>query len=246
MTNSNLTYDNQGISVDCVVFGFDGSTLRVLLSHRWREGEGVKSFDCKLPGSLIADNEDLPGAAHRVIHDLMGARPVRLYAIDSFSDPQRVPKTDLRWINSYYHVALARVLTVVYFALVKLDSRLMAHTTRKGGEWAIVSDVEKLALDHNQILIAGFDHLAQQLRHEPVAFDLLPNEFTIRQLRNLYEVVLDIEMDSRNFRKKILSLSYIIPLKKRESFVSHKPAKFFAFDEKLYKRSIERKITFLS
>jgi 8-oxo-dGTP diphosphatase len=237
MGNPNLTYDNQAISVDCTVFGFDGSALRVLLVHRHHTlPSGEETEDLKLPGSLISDCEDLPSAASRVMRELIGVRSIYLKQMEVFSDPQRVRGSELRWINTFYGVSLSRVLTVGFFALVKLDEKLMHYSKRKGGEWAELGHVRRLALDHNKILVTAIDYLIQLFQQEPIAFEFLPRKFTLKQLQKLYETVLDVEIDNRNFRKKILSLEYVLPAGKCEEGVPHKPAQYYFFDRKIYKR----------
>ncbi|MDR2814379.1 MAG: NUDIX hydrolase [Prevotellaceae bacterium] len=237
MGNPNLTYDNQAISVDCTVFGFDGRALRVLLIHRRRMlPSGEELSDLKLPGSLISDAEDLPSAANRVTRELVGSRSIYLKQMEVFSNPQRVQGQELMWINSYYGVALSRVLTVAFFALVKLDDRLITYSRRKGGEWVELGDVRRLALDHNKILVTAIDYLISLFQQEPVAFEFLPRKFTVKQLQTLYEIVLDVGLDNRNFRKKILSLEYILPAGECEEGVAHKPAQYYTFDRKSYKR----------
>jgi 8-oxo-dGTP diphosphatase len=237
MGDINLTYDKQAISVDCVVFGFDGKALRVLLVQRRRVmPTGEILMDNKLPGSLISDVEDLTHAASRVTQELVGSRNIYLRQMEIFSDPQRVQGTELNWINNYYQVSLSRVVTMVFFALVKLDKKLMNYTTRKGAEWVELNEVRRLALDHNKILITAIDYLLQLFQQDPVAFELLPRKFTLRQLQNLYEAIFDVEIDNRNFRKKILSLEYLVPTGEMENSVSHKPAQYYCFDQKKYKQ----------
>ncbi|MDR1024053.1 MAG: NUDIX hydrolase [Prevotellaceae bacterium] len=241
MGDPSLKYDNQAISVDCTVFGFDGKDLCVLLVERRRAQVSGESDDLKLPGSLISDAEDLLSAANRVTRELTGARSIYLKQMEVFSDPQRVQGQELMWINSYYGVSLSRVLTVVFFALVKLDEKLMSYVKRKGGVWVELNSVRQLALDHNKILVKAIDYLILLFQQEPIAFKFLPRKFTIKQLQKLYEVVFDVEIDNRNFRKKILSLEYVQPISEHEVMVAHKPAQYYTFDRKIYKRENKRR-----
>jgi 8-oxo-dGTP diphosphatase len=237
MGDVNLTYDKQAISVDCVIFGFDGKSLRVLLKQRQRElPSGEVLVDSKLPGSLISDSEDLTCAAQRVVQTLIGLRNINLRQMEIFSDPQRVQGNELEWINKYYGITLSRVVTMVFFTLVKLDSKLIAYTERREADWVELNDVRHLAFDHNKILIAAIDRLITLFRQEPVAFDFLPRKFTLRHLQNLYEAVYDIAIDNRNFRKKMLSLPYIVPSGESEKEVSHKPAQYYYFDRRKYRQ----------
>lgn len=237
-----LTYDRQAISVDCVVFGFDGHALKVLLIRRRKEfSDGGEKIDMKLPGSLIAVGENLETAAQRVMSELTGINNIYLCQMEVFSDPHRVVGEELDWINDYYGVTLSRVVTVVFYALVRLDSRLTGYTVRKNARWVELGEVKRLALDHKNILISAIDFLRRRFRQEPMAYELLPRKFTVRMLQNLYEAVLDMEIDNRNFRKKILSQSYIVPVGEKETGVAHKPARYYRFDRKTYERENKRK-----
>jgi ADP-ribose pyrophosphatase YjhB (NUDIX family) len=245
MGNPGLVYDKQAISVDCVIFGFDGTAMHVLLVKRKRTlSSGETITDQKLPGSLISDKEDLPGAAARVTQELIGPLPIDLRQMEIFSDPKRVEGEALKWINDYYGVAISRVVTMAFFAVVKLDRRLKNYTLRKGADWVELNEVRHLALDHNQILITAIDYLMQLFRQEPVAFEFLPRKFTIKQLQNLYEAVFDTSLDNRNFRRKILPL-YIVPTGESEDSVTHRPAQYYYFDSKKYKQ-VNKKLFKLS
>jgi 8-oxo-dGTP diphosphatase len=219
-----------------VIFGFDGTAIHVLLVQRRRvlpSGEIITGQ--KLPGSLISDREDLPHAAMRITRELIGAQPVKLRQMEIFSDPQRVQGDELKWVNGYYGVKITRVVTMVFFALVKLDQRLRNYSMRKGADWVELDEVRGLALDHNQILMRAIDCLMQLFRKEPVAFEFLPKKFTIKQLQSLYEAVFDTSIDNRNFRRKMLPL-YIVPTGEAEASVTHRPAQYYYFDRKKYKQ----------
>jgi 8-oxo-dGTP diphosphatase len=236
-----LRYDKQALSVDCVVFGFNGKSLKVLLEKRLRTLPAHKIInDLKLPGSLISDMEDINDAAYRVIREYTGTRIINLRQMEVFSEPRRVQGTELRWINDYYHVSLTRVVTIVFFALVKLDDKLEFHSLRNGAQWVELNEVQNLALDHNKILITAIDRLLNLFHLEPVAFEFLPKKFTIRQLQNLYETVFDVEIDNRNFRKKMVSLEYLVPTEEKEKKVAHKPAQYYIFDKRKYEQKNKR------
>ncbi|MCL2097395.1 MAG: NUDIX hydrolase [Bacteroidales bacterium] len=246
MRTRSLHYDKQALSVDCVVFGFNGKLLKVLLEKRRRISPSRKIIsDLKLPGSLISDTEDINDAAYRVISEFTGARNISLRQMEVFSEPKRVQGNELNWINDYYRVSLTRVVTIVFFALVKLDEKLEDYSHRRGAKWVELNEVQNLALDHNKILITAIDHLLNLFHLEPVAFEFLPRKFTIRQLQNLYETIFDVKIDNRNFRKKMASLEYVVPLDKKESNVAHKPAQYYSFNKRKYEQK-NRKIFKLS
>lgn len=215
---------NQSLSVDCAVFGFNGKSLKVLLIERRYYAPDTRLDKLKLPGAMILDNETLPQAAYRVLEEATGLRDVYLKQMDIFSDPNRVSGEELEWINRYHGIRTERVVTVGYYALVKLDTRTVAYTTAKGAQWVDVDSIQRLAMDHKQILSAALAVLCREMLQSPVAFELLPRKFTIRALQNLYSAVLGIEIDNRNFRKKILASGFLTPTAEREQGVAHKPA----------------------
>ena len=226
---------NQSLSVDCAVFGFNGKSLKVLLIERRYYAPDTRLDKLKLPGAMILDNETLPQAAYRVLEEATGLRDVYLKQMDIFSDPNRVSGEELEWINRYHGIRTERVVTVGYYALVKLDTRTVAYTTAKGAQWVDVDSIQRLAMDHKAVL-------CREMLQSPVAFELLPRKFTIRALQNLYSAVLGIEIDNRNFRKKILASGFLTPTAEREQGVAHKPAQYYTFNKNAYKKALKAKL----
>lgn len=131
---------NPSLSVDCVVFGFDGAALKVLLVERdFVNPAGERIHDFKLPGSLIFQDEELRASAARVLDKYMGRRDIYLRQLHVFSQPDRVVGEELRWLNEHYGVHTGRVVTVGYYALVKLNEALIASAAASmpnGSEWS--------------------------------------------------------------------------------------------------------------
>ncbi len=175
---------NQSLSVDCAVFGFDGRSLKVLLIERRDYNPETHLDRMKLPGAMIQENETLPRAASRVLAEATGLREIYLKQMEIFSDPGRVTGEELEWINRYHGIHTERVVTVGYYALVKLDRRMIAYTAEKRAQWVEVESIQHLAMDHKQILSTALGHLCREMLQSPVAFELLPRKFTIRQLQN--------------------------------------------------------------
>lgn len=232
---------NHSLSVDCAVFGFDGTTLKALLIER-RYFKGYTFDRLKLPGAMILENETLPEAADRVLSETTGLRNVYLKQMRIFSDPRRVSGEELRWINEYHGIHTERVVTVGYYALVKLDERTLDYTSGRGAQWVEVDAIHRLAMDHKEILSTALSELHREMLQSPVAFELLPRKFTIRQLQNLYGAVLGISIDNRNFRKKILGSGFLTPTDEREQGVAHKPARYYTFNAHAYKRAVKEKL----
>lgn len=193
----------------------------MLLIERRYYAPDTRLDKLKLPGAMILDNETLPQAAYRVLEEATGLRDVYLKQMDIFSDPNRVSGEELEWINRYHGIRTERVVTVGYYALVKLDTRTVAYTTAKGAQWVDVDSIQRLAMDHKQILSAALAVLCREMLQSPVAFELLPRKFTIRALQNLYSAVLGIEIDNRNFRKKILASGFLTPTARTGTGRSH-------------------------
>lgn len=241
--------NNPSISVDCVVFGFDKTELKVLLVDFLKDAKGADSsmnkHEKKLPGSLIQENEDLSSAAQRTLSEMTGLNDIFLRQFYVFSDPNRVSKPeDINWVEKTYGVKVSRIVTVAYFALVKINKSVLQRTIEGVARWHSVLNIKQLAFDHKLILMKALEVLSQQLLNEPIAFELLPKRFTIRQLQNLYEAILGIEIDNRNFRKKVLVFPCIKALEEKEKGVAHKPARLYKFDKPMYEKDIKQKMKY--
>jgi 8-oxo-dGTP diphosphatase len=240
-----VSHINPSISVDCVIFGFDGKDLKVLLIDFQRspneEGSPVPKVDLKLPGSLILDNEEIDAAANRTLTELTSLSQMYLRQFAVFSNPDRISKEeDCAWIEKTYGVKVSRIVTVAYYALVKIDKSILQPSLEGEAHWHSVQNIRSLAFDHKLILIKALEVLTQQLLNEPIAFELLQKRFSIRQLQNLYEAILRIEIDNRNFRKKVLKFSFLKLLDEKEREVAHKPARLYKFDKTAYDKEMKR------
>ena len=230
---------NQSLSVDCVVFGYSGSSLKVMLMDHHIASRDKKLL--KLPGAMIQNNETLPQTANRVLLEMVGLSNLYLQRVDIFSDPQRLTQEEIAWVNNFYGVNARRVVTVGYYTLVKLDSSIVKNTTAKGAQWVDVEKVNILAMDHKKLLTEALGILYREILQSPIAFELLPKKFTITELQNLYSVMLGVEIDKRNFRKKITAAEFIIATDEKEKGVAHKPAQYYRFSKSAYDRAIGRK-----
>lgn len=222
-------------SVDCVIFGFDGENLNVLLLHRKGEDNGESFHDMKLPGSLIYQDEDLDEAAKRVLNELTGLKNLKMIQFKAFGskDRPRNPK-DVHWLEKVEHTRVTRIVTVVYLALVKIDRSLNRQQDNCLVEWVPMTQIRTLAFDHNRIIKEAVEFLCQYVRLNPAyAFELLPKKFTMAQLRSLYEALIGTSVDIRNFHKKMIQKEYIIPLDEYQQGVAHRAARYYRFDKKI-------------
>ena len=201
-----------GISVDCVIFGFDENELKVLLIK-----SDLANFDGKwsLLGDLIDSKETLDGAAYRVLKERTGMDDLYLEQVKSFGEIDRHPA--------------ARVITVAYCSLVNVQHYHL-KTLDNELHWHTVKHIEEMAFDHKQILDACYQWLQKRIQEHPLGFSLLPNKFSLRELQNLYEAILSIKLDRRNFRKKFFSMQILTDMDEIEQNVPHRPGKLYKFD----------------
>ncbi len=227
------------ISVDCVVLGFDGEQLRVLLVKRNGEEDGQVFHDMKLPGGLIYTDENLDDAARRVLRELTGFKSINLLQFRAYGSKDRTKnKKDVHWLEHAIKMKVDRIVTVAYIALVRISRTLTSGSGETEICWVPLAEVGELAFDHNIILGDAIDVVRRQAQDDPsYLFNLLPAKFTILQLRTLYERVYDKRQDVRNFQKKVNQLDYVIALDEREQGVAHRAARLYRFDRKLYRRT---------
>ena len=220
-------YARPALTVDCVVFGFDEGDLKVLLIER-----ALQPFAGRwaLPGGFVRVDETLDDAARRELREETGVAEDFLEQLYTFGELDRDPRE--------------RVVSVAYYALVKLsDHRVKAATDASKAEWFQAFKAPKLAFDHAVILETALQRLQGKVRYQPIGFELLPPKFTLSELQHLYEALLGVEMDKRNFRKKILSMGLLIGLNDYTE-ARHRPAQLFRFDQKRYEQLRRRGFNF--
>jgi 8-oxo-dGTP diphosphatase len=216
------------LSIDCLIFGFRDKELDILLI---KHGEGISKGKWALPGGWIRYNEDVDEAANRLLKSLTGVSNIYLEQLRSFGDVDRYPGK--------------RVVTIAYFALVNADMyALHPGFTATEARWCNIHDVPKLPYDHGQILDYGFQFLKHKVRHEPVGFNLLPKKFTLNEIQQLYEAVLEMELDKPNFRRKLLNMDLLVPCDEKQKEVSHRAARLYRFDKKIYDQLKEKGFSF--
>jgi len=235
------------ISVDCVIFGFDFNKLNVLLVERELVDENTGKIlirDHTLTGYHIYEDEDLDKAAGYVLKDITGLDNIFLEQFAAFGQLDRVSgEKDKAWL-SYINKGFAeRIVTIGYLALID-STKVTLHPREKVVRWFPVDEVHdiELAFDHKYIFEKALKVLRDKVKVQPIAFELLPEHFTLSQLQKLYESILGTSFDKRNFRKKISQMNYIIPLKKRQKGVPHKPAQLYLFSREVYEKTRKSRI----
>ncbi len=209
----NSGYFQMAISVDCVIFGFDNNELKVLLiKSDLEEFNGQWS----LLGDLVRPDENLESASYRVLKERTGLDNVYLEQVYTFGDIGRHPA--------------GRVITTAYYSLVNVKNHqlILSHNEL---HWHPVQDITTLAFDHRQIMDTCLRQLQAKIEDHPVVFNLLPEKFSLRELQNLYEAILGIKLDRRNFRKKFFLMDWLVDINEMEQDVPHRPGKLYKFNE---------------
>lgn len=224
------------LSVDCVIFGYDESNnkLKVLLIEQ--KDPALKSAHAyrqqfAIPGDLIDESESLDEAATRVLKELTHVEGLHLKQFQTFGDPMRVKQEkDKEWLAFYRSDPDARVVTIAYYTLVRKEMiRPIPGSFAKNVVWKNVKRVPPLAFDHNLIVKTAIEDIRACMHYNHIAEQLLPKKFTLRQLQNLYEVILNTSFDKRNFIKRFKKDEELIELGEKQKGVLHKPAKLYAF-----------------
>ncbi|MDR3251721.1 MAG: NUDIX hydrolase [Tannerella sp.] len=224
---------NPYVSVDCVVLGFDGKDLNVLLIERHIRENDSNYNDKKLPGSIIYMDENLDEAASRVLMELTGLKNIPLSQFHSFGEPGRSGNPrDRLWLENTTHTKIERIVTVGYVALIKINRKIMLDSEDKSANWYNVREIGKmnLAFDHSQIIRKGLENIKRWLGVEPdLMFKLLPRKFTLSQLRLLYDAVNQTTSDVRNFQKKVKQWKSLVRLDEFEKNAAHRPARLYKY-----------------
>lgn len=219
------------VSVDCVILGFDGESLQVLLSKQSDEVPEAEYHALKLPGRLLYNDEDIDDAAKDIINQLTGADNHYVKQFRAFGSPNRTSNpVDVQWLENAIKQKIGRIVTIGYFSLIRINNRTHRKFAGHDVSWHKVSTLPTLAFDHNQIVEEALKEVYNSSQREPeLLFEMLPAKFTALQLRKLYEQITGKEMDVRNFSKLILNKPYIVPLDEWETGVAHRAARYYKF-----------------
>ncbi len=211
-------------SVDCVIFGYHGGQMNILLIQRGTEP--YENF-WALPGDLVYPNEDLDTAAIRVLNDLTSVQDVPVRQVHTFGKVNRHP--------------LGRVITIAYLALVETTKiNPLAAFWAKDSAWHPLSKLPKLAFDHREILEEGLMDLRSQTLTEAIWSKVLPKKFTLTEFQELFETILDKKFDKGNFRKKLTKMKFLIQLNESQQNVSHRPSLLYSIDQLKLEQMLKR------
>ena len=235
------------ISVDCVIFGFHGGILNVLLTQRKLSDSDTGATlisDYTLQGHHVEIGENLDSAAKRVLKEKTGLENIFLKQFYTFSDIDRLHnERDQLWLRTKYPMYADHIISIGYYSLVD-SSKVQPQPNHPETKWFSVNALPELAFDHGKIIRKALEYLQREIRYEPIGFELLPDKFTLTELQLLYEAVLGIKLDRRNFRKKVTQMKYLIALDEKQNGVAHKPAQLYIFSRDVYERTKKEKMDF--
>lgn len=217
------------VAVDSIIFGYDeeGRELKVLLLKRnFQPAKGEWS----LMGGFLKSNESLDEAGKRILVQLTGLSNVYMEQLYSFGEIDRDPG--------------ARIISVAYFALIKINDSDLELVNSHGATWVSISALPNLIFDHSAMIGRALRKLQVRARTQPIGFELLPDKFTIPQLQGLYEAIYNKPLDKRNFRRKLLSMDLLEKLEEKEKETSRKGAWYYRFDPKKYEDLLNRGFNF--
>jgi 8-oxo-dGTP diphosphatase len=215
------------VAVDCIIFGYEYDELKILLSQRrFQPAQGEWS----LMGGWVKENETVEKAAERVLYQITGLKDIYLEQVHVFSRPDRDPG--------------GRVISVFFFAMIRTDKHDKDLVREHGAVWWTFSEKPDLIFDHNQMVEYAHEKLKLKAGYSLIGENLLPEKFTILQLRNLYEAIFQRKFDPGNFRKKILSLKVLEKLKDKDTSASKKGAFYYRFkkhpEELIHERIVKQ------
>lgn len=217
------------VAVDCIIFGFDGYNLKLLLIKRGFEPEKDK---WSLMGGFVQSDERPEDAASRVLKQLTGLKNVYMEQLLVFGEPNRDP--------------IERTISITYFALIDIKKYEKQIDDNYRAEWFPLDRVPKLIFDHDKMVQHAKNRLRYKAALHPILFELLPEKFTIPQIMTLYEQVYDVELDKRNFTRKLRSTKLLIKQLDKDKENSKKGAFYYKLDKATYKEKFTKFLNFVS
>ena len=213
------------VSVDCIIFGFDKGSLKLLLLKRnFEPAKGSWS----LMGGFVQDGESVDDAAKRVLAELTSLENVYMEQVGTFGEVDRDPGE--------------RVISVAYYALININKYDRNLVQQHNAHWAEINEIPPLVFDHPQMVKQARIMLQKKASSEPIGFNLLPSLFTLFQLQSLYEAIYGEPLDKRNFRKRVADLNYIEKTDKIDKTGSKRGAALYKFNENAYRKAPKFKL----
>lgn len=211
-------YPHPAVTTDCVIFGFDGTKLQILLIER-----GIEPYKGKwaFPGGFLNPDETAEEGALRELQEETGLTGAYIEQFQTFTNPDRDPRE--------------RVITIAYYALVRIQE-VKGGDDAARAKWFPLDEIPQLAFDHDMILREATSKLRERIHFKPVGFELLPEKFTMKELQSLYEAILDVKFERRNFAKKMLHYELVTQLEETVWPTAKREAYLFSFNKENYER----------
>ncbi|SIO17984.1 NUDIX hydrolase [Chitinophaga niabensis] len=215
------------VAVDCIIFGFEDGKLKLLIIKRKvAPMEGAWS----MVGGFVQEGESTNEAATRVLQQTTGIQDIYMDQLMCYGDVERDSG--------------ARVISVAYYALIRISEHDRILANQHGAHWLSLHQIPELIFDHTQMLNDALARLRDKAHFHPIGFELLPEKFSLPQLRNLYEEIYQRPLDKRNFRKKILAMDILEKLDEKDKSTSKKGAHLYRFDKKKYNALTQHGLVF--
>lgn len=216
------------VAIDCIIFGFDGLDLKILLIKRELIPE---KGNWSLMGGFVQPDESFEQAGERILKQLTGLKDVYMEQLYSFGSPDRDP--------------VERTISVAYFALIDINRYQKQLSNDYHAEWFPLQKSPRLIFDHERMVRMAKEKLQYKAAFHPILFELMPARFTLPQLHNLYEGVYGKELDKRNFSRKVLSTRLLIKQKEKEKEGSKKGAFYYRLDKRRYNSTFHSFLNFI-
>lgn len=220
MTQDYSHFPRYLVAVDCIIFGFDGENLKILLVQRNFE---PKMGEWSLMGGFIGDEETSDEAAQRVLNTLTGLENIYLEQLNSYTQIDREPT--------------ARIMSISYYALINIEKNIQINE-KYSAKWFDLQDFPTLIFDHNEMVKDAVLRLRRRASTRPIGFELLPEKFTMKDLQTLYEAIFNEQYDKRNFISKINALDILVKTEGKDMSSSKKGSFLYTFDEEKYNKKI--------
>jgi ADP-ribose pyrophosphatase YjhB (NUDIX family) len=217
------------VAVDCIIFGFDGASLKLLLVKRAFEPQKNK---WSLMGGFVQASEGFETAAARILNKLTGLEGVYMEQLFAFGEPRRDP--------------VERTVSIAYFSLIDINQYKQQLSDEYHAEWITLDQLPDLIFDHTEMVAMAQEKLRYKAAIHPILFELLPLKFTIPQLQLLYEAVYDVTFDKRNFSRKVLSTGLLIKQKDKDKLSSKRGAFYFKLDKRKYNAKFNAFLNFVT
>lgn len=216
------------VAVDCIIFGFDGQELKLLLVKRHIEPQ---KGNWSLMGGFVHPDEGFENAAARVLHKLTGLENVYMEQLQAFGAPGRDP--------------IERTVSVAYFSLIDINKYIQQISHEYHAEWFPIKELPEVIFDHATMINMAKEKLRYKAAFHPILFELLPERFTLPQLQSMYEGIYDAALDKRNFSRKILSTNLLVKQKDKEKESSKRGAFYYKLDRKKYAAKFDAFLNFI-